>query len=778
MRYRRQRSPLPVILVLIVLGVALGILWTVFGDTVRGIVGLGDGDAAPIIGNNPTRVPPDQVDRGNPEGVAITFLDAWKAGDYEGMYGLLSDNSKQTYSREEFIQAYESTATAMTLIDVDYRLNSLIPNEQAGRAQAAFNLTYNTQVLGPIEQPGDMILVMEDDGWGITWRPSMILPQLTGGNYLAIEPEIPSRANIYDRNGQWMVSANASIVTLSIVPGQLGNREDDIVELLSQMLRRTPGEVRTLYQGLPEDQIWPIGDVDLETYNEYRNQYESYPALRASTKTGRRYYASLAPHILGYTSFIGPEQCESYQARGYRCDEIVGQYGIELWGEEILAGQRGGSLAAYSPGGQFVAEIASRQPEPAQSIYLTIDRDLQEIVQEAVVNAYRYSQSTWVNQAGGAAVVVLEANSGRVLAMASFPDFDPNVLNPNNAHPQANTYPTTITNNPLRPFFNRATQGEYPAGSVFKIVTATAALESGIYDMNSTYGSVGVWRDPVSGTEKFDWLAGGHGTLNISQALTASCNSCFYDVGYKTGQQDFNILPNAAREYGFGSELGIEIAEEPGNIPTPSEGTLDGREWSLLDSVNMAIGQGEVLVTPLQIATMTAAIANGGTVYRPTLVDRIGIIGEEPTQVFQPEIIRQISLSDEETAFLQEGMNNVTSDAFLGTAEYRLGSMQISSAGKTGTAQVSSDAPPIAWFTGYVPAEDPEIVVTIMVENGGQGSGVAAPIFRRIVERWYGLPVLDYPPDWGDPELFEFVEDEFAEGEVTADEQVSDEDEE
>lgn len=770
---RRNRGPLGSIIVsVIVLGVVISVGYVAVGF----LFNLGAGGAPEInIPINNTRVPESAapLDRGDPEGVAITFLEAWEAGDYQGMYGLLSSNSKQTYSQDEFLSYYGDTATAMTLISVDANLNSLIPNEDLGRAIAAFNLTYTTQVVGTIEQQTDMILILEETGWGVTWRPSMILPELSGGNYIALDPEVPERANIYDREGRWMVSANASAVTLSIIPGQVGEREDDIVFLLSQMLRRTPDEVRNLYQGLPEDQVWPIGDVDLETYNEFRGQYESYPALVANTKTGRRYYDKLAPHILGYTSFISEEQCPNYQLQGYRCDEIVGQSGVEFWGEEILGGRRGGSLSVYSPSGQYVAEIANRSPEPAESVYLTIDRNLQEIVQDAIEEAYRAGSPTWAQTAGGTAVVVIEVDTGRVLAMASYPDYDPNVLNPNNAHPQAGgSYLVDLNNSVLRPFFNRATQAEYPAGSVFKIVTAAAGLESGIYNMDSTYNSSGVWIDPVSETRKYDWLAGGHGALNLSQALTASCNSCFYDVGYRTGQEDFNILPAVAREFGFGSEYGLEIAEEPGNIPDPSQATSDGRQWSLLDSVNMSIGQGDVLVTPLQVANMTAAIANGGTLYKPYFVDRIGLIGEEPSQVFEPTVIRQVDLTPEQVEYIQLGMRDVVSDAFLGTAEYRLGSMQISAAGKTGTAQVSAqNADPMAWFTGFAPYEDPEIAIVVVVENGGQGSGVAAPIFRRVVERWYNLPVLEYPEDWGDPDQFDFVENEFGEGEVESEDQ-------
>jgi penicillin-binding protein 2 len=350
--------------------------------------------------------------------------------------------------------------------------------------------------------------------------------------------------------------------------------------------------------------------------------------------------------------------------------------------------------------------------------------------------------------------------------MASYPYYDPNVLHPYNDHPLlTDTYLTDMFSDPLRPQLNRATQGQYPPGSIFKVVSTATALGSGLFEATSSYTCTGIWTELGTDNPRYDWLEGGHGTLSLAQGLTGSCNPWFYHIGLVTGREDADLLPSYAREFGLGSEMSIEIAEEPGLIPDAAwlQQTA-GEQWDVADSVNMAIGQGAVLTTPLQIAMMIATIANGGTVYQPHLVDRVGLIGEEPSLVVEPTVLNTLSLSEEDIHTIQESMRNVAIDQTYGTAEWRLGSLQIPVAGKTGTAQVSTPgAPPNAWFGGFAPYDDPEIAIAVVVENGGQGSGVAAPIFRRIIEEYYDLSVLPYPNDWSDPELFDFVSEEIGE---------------
>lgn len=701
----------------------------------------------------------------DPEGVAKTFLNAWAAGDYAGMYSLLSPNSQLEYSLEEFTNTYTSMATTMTLVSLDAAPLSL--QSTGTTAQLAFRVVYTTAVLGEIEEEMMMNLVFAEDHWGVAWTPALIFPEMAGGNILQLEIETPSRANIYDRNGLWMVSANATTFTVQVVPGEISTEyEGQMLDLLSRVLRMTPERIQQNYAGLPEDWYVSLGDVDAETIQDNWSALNSYPGLYFAEKSGRRYFDVLAAHVLGYTSYIPADQLDQYKQLGYQGDEIVGLSGLEAWGETYLAGTRGGVLNAYTPGGEFFVEIARRDPQPAQSLYTTLDRHLQAIVQDAIEDAYRFSGETWAPTAGGTAVIVMDVNNGDILAMASYPYLDPNVLHPNNNHPLlTETYLNDLFNDPRKPFLNRATQGVYPPGSIFKIVTAAAGLGSGVYDAGTTYTCTGVWDGLGPDNLRYDWYEEGHGTLNLPQALTASCNPYFYQLGMVTGQESFDIIPEYARQFGLGRELGIQIEENTGQVPDPDWLWKErGEEWTIADSVNIAIGQGALQVTPLQIVIMASAVANGGTVYQPQLVDRIGLIGEDPTIVFEPVVLNEVPLTGEQLQTIREGMRGVAVDRTIGTAEYRLGSIQIPVAGKTGTAQVSQEgAPPLAWFIGFVPYDEPEIAIVVMVENGGQGSSVAAPIFRRIIERWYNLSVLPYPDDWADPELFDFVTDEIGE---------------
>ena len=727
------------------------------------IDGLIGGANTEITAPPPNGGEPTQPSLDEPDGVANAFFAAWELRDYAGMYSLLAPNSQLEYSLPEFQEIYEGAATAMTMTSVTAEPLSALDETEGGTARVQFRATYETIVLGTIEKDMQMFLVRGDNGWGITWTPSLIFPEMAGGNTLNLLIDAPSRANIYDREGRPLVTANAAAIQINIVPGEVGESwEADMLNLLSQVMRTPPAEIRQNYEGLPDDWFVALGIIDLETFQSYRTELLSYsPPLSFDDVTGRRYFDVLAPHVLGFMSAIPAEECAAYQAQGYQCDELVGRSGLELWGEQYLTGMRGGQLTAYTSSGQVYGQIAQRDPQPSESLYTSLDRELQAIVQDAIEDAYRAGASTWVTKAGGTSVVVIDVNTGFVLASASYPYFDPNILNPANQDPRlTDGYVNTLFNDPRRLFFNRATQGEYPPGSLFKPLVMAAALGSGAFSAGTPYTCTGTWCE-LGQPCRFDWKEGGHGPLTLEQGLTASCNPYFYRIGRITGEQDVNIIPNYAREFGLGSALGLQIAEESGLIP--DEDWLwqtRGQEWTLQDSVNIAIGQGDVLATPTQMAVAVAAIANGGTVYRPQYVEYIGLIGEEPSIVFEPEVIGELSLTPDQLQAIRNGMRGVAIDQDYGTAEYRLGSIQIPVAGKTGTAEVSAEsAAPNAWFGGFAPYDEPEIAIVIMVENGTAGSGVAAPIFRRIVERWYNLDVLDYPPDWFDPELFQFAEE-------------------
>lgn len=715
-----------------------------------------DDSGFPLLGPTPT------PNLGDPDGVANAFLSAWVGGDYDGMYSLLSPTSQTEYTLEAFKETYAGTATAMTLIDVQAAPLSSLRDEGGTTARVAFKVTYNTQVLGPIEEELMMNLLLSDGRWGVSWSPTLIFPELAGGNIMQLDIETPSRANIYDRNGEPLVIQDSQTVTLNIVPMEISvGVEQQMLELLATLLRSTPEDVKSRYEGLPTDWWIALGDADAEMVRSYGAVLNGYPGIHITEKTGRRYFNVLAPHLMGYSGQIPAEQIDDYQSRGYQGDEIVGLTGLEYWGESWLAGTRGGVLSAYTSTGQYFGEIARRDPQPSQSVYSTIDRNLQTIVQDAVEDAYQAGAETWAPRAGGAAVVAIDVKTGDVLAMTSYPSYDPNVLNPNNNHPLfTDTYVTDLFNDPRRPFINRVTQSAYPAGSLFKVIVMAAALDSGLFEDNSLYTCTGLWAEAGENDIREDWKEEGHGDVTLSQGLTASCNTFFYHIGYNTALEDPDLLPRYARDFGLGRDLGMIIDENAGIVPSP-DWLMEtrGEEWKLADSINLSIGQGDLQVTPMQMAVAVAAIANGGTLYTPQFVEKIGLIGEEPSVVYEPQVLGELSISDEDLQSIRESMRGVIADPVYGTAFYRLSGIEVAAAGKTGTAQVGdATTPPIAWFGGFAPYDDPQIAIVVMVENGGQGSGVAAPIFRRILEAYYNTPIASYPPDWYNAELFNFVD--------------------
>ncbi|HQA68061.1 MAG TPA: NTF2-like N-terminal transpeptidase domain-containing protein, partial [Aggregatilineales bacterium] len=235
-------------------------------------------------------------DVGQPDGVAQSFLDAWEQGNYEAMYSFLSPNSQAEYRLEEFTETYTRTANTIVQVGLETSLLSVLKAPTGNTAQAAFRVTYESSILGPIEEELNMQLVNTGDRWGIVWTPALIFPELAGGNTLQLSVERPARANIYDRNGLWLVSSGATTYTLTIVPGEIGEGyEEDMLNLLSQVLRMTPEQIRQQYAGAPADWRVALGDVDAEILMQYSKELESYPPIGWMEKSGRRYFNVLAP---------------------------------------------------------------------------------------------------------------------------------------------------------------------------------------------------------------------------------------------------------------------------------------------------------------------------------------------------------------------------------------------------------------------------------------------------------------------------------------------------
>jgi penicillin-binding protein 2 len=680
----------------------------------------------------PTLTTPD------PEGTARTFLAAWERGDYAGMYSLLSPLSQDAISPDDFQARYQTLQRIATVNSVETDVLSSLKNGET--AQVRYSVRWRTGVVGDIVRETAMTLIYTDGRWTIAWSDGMILPELEGqgdGNTLVMEYTRPARANIYDRNGQGL-ARQGDAVEVSVVPNQISD-EAGVLAALANLLGQSPEAIQRKYTGVPGDWTIHIGVASAEDVQANFDTLTGLGGIHLKRYATRFYpMGGIAPQVIGYMTSISPEALPEYQAKGYTGDEIVGGAGLEAWGEPYLAGTRGGKITVVTPNGQIATGLAESQPQPAQAIYTTLDRDLQLAAKEALGDFT-------------GAIVILNPQTGEVLAMVSNPGFDPNIFDPVNGDANAQG---EVFNDPLTPLLNRATQGVYPPGSVFKIPVMSAALLSGLYTRDSTYTCTGVWDGLGPEALKYDWTVTfgvpPHGKIDLVQALAFSCDPYFYTVAYDLYQYNPDYVSQIARQFGLGQPTGIEqVAETAALIPDPEwKLTTYGEPWTPGDSVNMGIGQGYVLVTPLQIAQMMAAVQNGGALYRPQLVHHIVPPGGGPTFEFAPIVSGQLPVTPEQLALIQEGLRDVT-QIQGGTARHRFLGLEIPVAGKTGTAEAPAQGAPHAWFVGYTDAhrpDRPDLAMVVLVENKGEGSEYAAPIFRRIVEIYFlGRAYTLYP---------------------------------
>jgi penicillin-binding protein 2 len=676
----------------------------------------------------PSPVPTATRELGSP-GIKVTsvpdiqpgvkaFLQAWKDEDYPKMYAMLTRLTQDAVTQADFEKRYRTTAISLTLKSIDYQvLSTLVASPTNG--QAAFRVTYNTTLLNQVTRDNMMNLSLENGAWKVQWEEGMVLPELRGGNYLQIDYKIPARGNIYDRNGHAIV-AQADAVALGVVPGEINpDQEKTLLKVLSNLTGFQTDYIYNLYKNAKPDWYIPVGETSVEEAQAQDSILSNLSGLQSWPFRSRYYYDSgVAAQAIGYVLSISPEQLEQYQRMGYAGDEKIGADGLEAWGEEYLAGKHGADLYVKDSQGQIVTRIAQSDSAPAQSIYTTIDKDLQIKLQKSFGNL-------------SGAAIVMERDTGRILAMVSSPNFDPNLFEPTNRN---NQLLSQILNDPYQPLYNRAAQGVFPLGSVFKVITMSAALESGLYTKDTTY-LCGYEFTELPGSVLYDWTythdVPPSGLLTLPEGLMRSCNPFFWHIGLDLFQQGYGMdIPTMARAFGLGSKTGmVENGEQAGAIPDP---TSEG------DAVQLAIGQGAMLVTPLQVVDFIAAIGNGGILYRPQLVEKIVSVDGASIYTFKPVERGKLPLSQENLTLLQDAMRSVVANR-RGTAFYVLANMTVPVAGKTGTAQNPNGAAH-AWFTGYSLAnrkDKPDIAVVVLIENGGEGSEMAAPIFRRAVSLYF-----------------------------------------
>ena len=545
---------------------------------------------------------------------------------------------------------------------------------------------------------------------------------LADGNRIRLIPAMAPRGTFYDRNGTLLVT-NRPGFTVSLLP-LTAPISPDVIARLSELLKVPQEEIQKKIQAHSGfDPIRIKNDVGPEITTIIEEQKSSYPGVVIEVQPIRNYiYKEQGAHTFGYVSEISDDELEKRKADGYKSGDIIGKFGLEKVYDHELRGVNGGEQVEVDVTGKPVQVLGRKEPVPGCDLVLTIDQKIQAAAERAI--------DTQLVKIGAkaAAAVVMNPQTGEVLAMVSRPAFDPNLF----AHGISSKDWKVINDNPNFPMDNKTITGEYPPGSTFKIVTGVAALSDGKVTPEEKILDTGHhWIIPKGNAE-----GEALGWINFTEALAHSDNVYFYEMGNRLG---IDALERYARMFGLGQKTGI-------NLPYESEGLVANKaykkkvfddDWSLSETFDAAIGQGFNLVTPLQAAMVMSEIAADGKRYQPYLVQRIVAPDGSTVKAFQPVLLSQLDVRPDIIHLVQQGLRDVTK---FGTAASVFGAnFPVDIAGKTGTAE-NPHGRDHGWFVAYGPFGNPNIVVAVIVEQGGFGSQSAVPIGKKILEAAFDIP--------------------------------------
>jgi penicillin-binding protein 2 len=614
--------------------------------------------------------------------------------------------------------------------------------------------------------------------FGILFFRLWALQVLSGTQYLraaqnnqlrTIRVEAP-RGAIVDREGRMLVD-NKQATAVQIVPADLPRRGGERQRLLRRLSRILDVPYGRVARDLRRQAANPLAHVTVkEAAREDEVQYlleheNELPGVQITETYIRHYpYQSLSAHVLGYVGEINSDQLKRLRKRGYELGDKIGQGGVEATYDTYLRGQPGRSqLRVDSIGRPRSAVTPMREPRRGYSLRLTIDIKVQRAAEQALREAIAYARTQdckgcWM--ANGGAIVAIDPRNGEIRALASNPTFQPRIFagqpNPRELAPLMDQRKAEQANFPA---VDRVTQGTYPPGSTFKPVTALAAMQEHVLSPYSTLPCTSTY---TAGRDKQvfrNWDPNVNAAMTLPTALGASCDTYFYGVGdafYKLPPERGQPLQAWAKRLGFGHPTGIDVGQEEGGlVPTIAwkrkrwaDNEVE-KLWKPGDSIQLAIGQKDLLVTPLQMATFYSFIANGGKLVKPHVASRV----EEPTvgsgqpivrRSLTPPPPRSLNVDAGAIAAIRDGLYKATHESY-GTASSVFGAFPIPIAGKTGTAEKSRnlggyfDYVDQSWFCGYGPTDQPELVVCAVIENGGFGGAVAAPATAKVFAKYFGI---------------------------------------
>jgi penicillin-binding protein 2 len=551
---------------------------------------------------------------------------------------------------------------------------------------------------------------------------------LAESNRISLQPISASRGRIVDKNGQILVD-NRPDFRLAVTPELTGNFPE-LLERLQPILKLSEVQIDSIYQRLQKQRSFlPLqikAQLTWQEVSQIEAHIHTFPGVVIQVQSVRDYPQGVsAAHLLGYIGEVNERDEQRFPAIHFRSGDFVGKSGMERQFEIKLRGREGVREMEVNATGRQIRQLRQIPPNSGSDLKLTIDLGLQQVAEKALAGK-------------SGAVVVIDPRNGQILAMASQPSYDPNKF----IRGFSNKEWEELISDPDRPLGNKAIQGQYPPGSTFKIVVALAAMAEGKIDSKERYYCPG---HIIREKHKFYcWKRQGHGQVGLVQALAQSCDVFFYKLAEKVG---IDAIERQARRLGLGDATNIGlVGERSGLVPSRSwKQAMQGLVWYPGETLITAIGQGYLLSTPLQLANMMAAVANGGTVYRPTLVD----LGEDEL----PEVLQWGYVNSDHMDLLKEGLQEVVHGR-RGTAQ-RSKPERVTAAGKTGTSQVvrhkREESGKIiksdnerhkdhALYVTYAPAsptEEPKLAIAVVIEHGGHGSSSAAPVSKKLIDYFF-----------------------------------------
>jgi penicillin-binding protein 2 len=544
------------------------------------------------------------------------------------------------------------------------------------------------------------------------------LAALSDRNRIRLRPIAAPRGILFDRVGLPLVD-NRPAFTLVVVPRDVPDMAS-LIDRLAGLLQTPPSELRDRLARVSSDSPWPLRlsrGLTLEEVARVEEWRLDLPGVTVEVEPQRAYPGvRFAAHLLGY---VREASDQDLGKSGLRRGDLVGQTGLERLHDEHLRGRDGGEQVEVDAHGRLIRVLDRREPVSGAHMHTTVDRRIQQAAEDAL-------------GARAGAVVVMDPRNGDVLALASHPAFPVERF----SRPLDRETWLDLVQDPTRPMLNRAVQGLYPPGSLFKLVVAAAALQSQVITPFDRLACSRQWM--FGGRPYHNWEDHDRGALTLHEAIQFSCNTFFYQLGLKVGPER---IAQMAQEFGLGRATNSGLTgERPGLVPSPTwKREVLKDKWHPGDTVSLAIGQGLITVTPLQMARMMAAIANGGTLWKPRLVTRVVTPDGRLIREEAPEIQGRVEAAPVVFEFLRDAMGAVVAEGTGKQARVP----GVSVGGKTGTAQTHefrSDADrkrrdqDHAWFAGFAPLDEPEVVVIVFGERAGLGGQVAAPIARDVLK--------------------------------------------